>query len=539
MKRLIRRLSTAVLAASLLLGMSLPASAALSGDALQTAVAGSSAYVRHTVEVPQVNAIGGEWAVICLARGGESIPQSYWDGYYATVEAYVKEHKGVLHEKKYTEYSRVVLALTAIGADPSHVAGYDLLKPLGDFDKTVWQGVNGPIWALVALDSGGYAMPQNPEAKTQATRQMYVDNILTRQLPDGGWSLSDKGDGEADLTGMALQALAKYRSQSGVQAALDRALKFLSETQGSDGGYTSWSTSNVESTVQVIVGLCELGIDLEDSRFVKNGRTLLDNLLSYRRSDGSFCHTVGGSSNQMASEQGLYALAAALRIWNGKSSLYRMDDVTISTGTDTGLSGRHPDVQKTAVTAPGATFSDVAAHPNRQAIEAMAERRIITGRPGGVFDPNATMTRAEFSAIVVKALGLTPKAQPIFTDVSMEAWYNPYVSTAHGYELIRGVGNGAFDPDGTITRQQAAVLVSRAAVLCGLDTAVTEAAAEEMLSQFSDGMSVVQWARGGVAFCYREGLLDQSGKSVEPNRAITRCEVAEMLYRLLNSAELL
>ena len=54
--------------------------------------------------------------------------------------------------KKHTEYSRVILALTSIGKDAQNICGYDLTAPLLDYDKTVWQGINGAIWALIALD---------------------------------------------------------------------------------------------------------------------------------------------------------------------------------------------------------------------------------------------------------------------------------------------------------------------------------------------------------------------------------------------------
>lgn len=62
------------------------------------------------------------------------------------------------------------------------------------------------------------------------------------------------------------------------------------------------------------MGLCALGVDLNDTRFVKNGHTLLENLLSYRQENGSFLHTsAGNGDSQMASEQGLYGLVAAQR----------------------------------------------------------------------------------------------------------------------------------------------------------------------------------------------------------------------------------
>ena len=129
-------------------------------------------------------------AVLGLARGGYGVKSGYFEGYYERLESYVKACGGVLHKRKYTEYSRVALAVTAIGKDARNVAGYDLLLPLGDYEKTVYQGVNGAIFALLALDAGQYEVPVNADAKTQATRELYVQKILDSQLSDGGWNIA-------------------------------------------------------------------------------------------------------------------------------------------------------------------------------------------------------------------------------------------------------------------------------------------------------------------------------------------------------------
>ena len=531
----------------LMLSLCVPAMA-VSKSELTSAISESAEYMLNAVKAPQVGSIGGEWAVIGLARSGYDVPQKYWDNYYATVEEYVENCNGVLHNKKYTEYSRVVVALTAIGADPTNVAGYDLLKPLGDFDKTIWQGINGPIWALIALDSGNYDMPINAEAKTQATRQLYIDEILSRQLNDGGWNLSDKGgngQSDPDITGMALQALAKYQSQSTVKTATDKALTCLSNMQDNRGGYASWETSNSESVVQVIVALCELGIDLNDSRFVKGGNTLLDNLFSYRNTDGSFSHTANGSGNdQMSSEQGFYGVVAAIRAIEGKNSLYRMSDCTIrvsgNAGVDTiGLPGKHADVQNVPVTVPGTTFADITNHANKTAIEELAARGIITGYNATSFGPNDTMTRAQFATIVVRGLGLPLMNTNTFTDVKAGSWYAPYVGTAYSYGIVNGRTATTFDPEGTITRQEAAAMVARAAKLCGMDTELETYEILNVLAQFGDYMSIGEWARESMAFCYGEDILDQSDLNAEPNRAILRCEIAQMLYNMLAKAKLM
>ena len=116
--------------------------------------------------------------------------------------------------------------------------------------------------------------------EVQTTRQMLVDYILSKEIIDskgvtGGFALSDSCP-DPDVTGMALQALAKYQDQEKVKQAIDRALVVLSNMQNSNGGYSSWGSESSESTVQVIVALCELGINPDtDSRFIKNGTTLV------------------------------------------------------------------------------------------------------------------------------------------------------------------------------------------------------------------------------------------------------------------------
>lgn len=547
MTQIMKRGWSLLLTIALVMSLCVPAMA-VSECEINGAVTRSAEYMLGAVKTPQVGSIGGEWAVIGLARSDYAVPQEYWDNYYAAVEEYVESCKGVLHKRKYTEYSRVTVALTAIGADPTNVAGYNLLTPLGDFDKTIWQGINGPIWALIALDSGNYDMPINTEAATQATRQMYIDEILRRQLNDGGWNLTaEGGDSKADpdITGMALQALAKYQNQAAVKTATDKALSCLSEMQDGKGGFSSWGTSNSESVVQTIVALCELGINVEDSRFVKNGYSLLDNLMTYRNTDGSFRHTADGrGSNQMAAEQGFYGIVAVMRTMQGANSLYRMSDCKIrvsgDAGTDIiGLPGKHDTVQKSSITAPGITFADISAHNNQPAIEALASRGIVAGYNADTFGPNDTMTRAQFATMVVRALGLPQRKVDVFADVAPDAWYASFVGTAYTYGITSGKTATTFDPNGTITRQEAAVMVARAAKLCGMDTALEAYEIRNVLAQFGDYVTIGTWAQESMAFCYREDILDQSDLNVEPFRPILRCEMAQMLYNLLGSAKLL
>lgn len=292
----------------------------------ETPIKKTARYLQAQIPEPTCAAVGGDWLVFGLARSGVKVPQKYFDAYYKNVEEYIVSVNGVLSRKKNTEYSRVILAMSAIGKNPANVAGFNLLLPLGDFDETVRQGVNGAIFALLALDSGNYEIPENPDAAVQATREGYVEEILSRQNEDGGWSLAG-GTSDVDLTAMALQALAKYRSDAAVSGAVERGLAWLEWEQEPNGAYLSWDEENSESVSQVIVALTELGVSLDDERFVKNGQTLPQVLERFACEDGSYRHTLNGGGDEMATEQALYALAAIHRAETGETTLYDMTDV--------------------------------------------------------------------------------------------------------------------------------------------------------------------------------------------------------------------
>lgn len=294
----------------------------------------TAAYLSASVPDPGVSSIGGEWAVIGLARNG-GLPADWVSSYYSNLVRTLRDTGGVLHRVKYTEYSRVVIALSSLGFDPTDVDGYDVLSPLGDFDQVCWQGVNGPIWALIALDSRGYDAPTAPDGKRQTTRDALIDAILESEIAGGGWALSGSVP-DVDLTAMALTSLAPYRaSRADVAAAVERGLSVLSSLQGEDGGYGDAGSATSESCAQVVVALSALGINpASDARFAKAGGSVLDALCAFAVPGGGFKHVADGEVNGMATEQGFYALVAYERLLSGKTSLFDMSDVAPSTPPD-------------------------------------------------------------------------------------------------------------------------------------------------------------------------------------------------------------
>ena len=296
---------------------------------------------------PGVGSTGGEWMVIGLARSGRTVPAGYYDNVVEYVKAKADANER-LHRAKVTDNARVILALTAIGKDVTNVGGHNLLKGLDNMAYVQKQGINGPIFTLIALDSHNYP------TMGDVTREKLIQVILDAQLPGGGWNLSGE-NADTDMTAMAIQALAPYyKTNETVKAAVDKALEALSALQRNDGGFGSWGTVNSESCAQVIVALTALGIDpATDSRFVKNGSTVLGALAGFYVDGGGFKHTADGERNGMATEQGYYALAAYFRFANAQTSLYDMSDVTIQTGGNTPANPDDPG--KTDPSDPGKT----------------------------------------------------------------------------------------------------------------------------------------------------------------------------------------
>ena len=282
-----------------------------------------------TVTAPAFGTNAGEWTVLSLARGGYyAKDNAYFTDYYDRIVATVNEKagsvnmNGALHASKSTDNSRLILALSAIGKNATAVGKWNLTAPYSNFNWIKNQGLNGVIFALIALDSNDYYTTDS------TIRQQCVDFILNKQLQDGGWALSGT-TANADITGMALQALYPYRSKSGVAAAAEAAIACLSGMQLETGGFLYGEGETSESAVQVIVALSTWGINPDtDIRFIKNGRSVVDNLLSYYLEEEAMFAHQGTVSNDMATDQACYALVAYDRLLKGKTALYDFSDVT-------------------------------------------------------------------------------------------------------------------------------------------------------------------------------------------------------------------
>jgi hypothetical protein len=343
LNKLIRRAACIILSCALILSMPF-AALALKNDAqrmkhsiVSDTIDLTSQYLIKTISNPTISPVGGEWVILGLARSEAEIPENYYERYYENVVSELKSKDGNLTRVKFSEYSRLILALTAIGRDVTDVGGYNLLEKLADYNSIIKQGINGPIFALLALDCNNYEIPQLQGITIQTTRELLIDYILNKEITDangirGGFSLSDKAP-DADITGMALQALAKYKNKPEVRVVIDRGLSTLDRMQSEDGSFNAYGTENSESIVQAIVAKSALGIDCADN---------VAALMRYLNADGSMRHTILGEADLMATEQGLYAFASYERYIKNSNSLYDMTDVSaVNDSIKVTLNGRH------------------------------------------------------------------------------------------------------------------------------------------------------------------------------------------------------
>ena len=166
--------------------------------------------------------------------------------------------------------------------------------------------------------------------------------------------------------------------------------------------------------------------------------------------------------------------------------------------------------------------TDLTDHWAKPAVLRLMEKGILTGYGDGTFRPNNSMTRGEFSIVIVKAMGLTPaEGNTAFTDLD-GVWAAPYIKAANEAGYVNGVGGGRFAPDASITRQEAVTVLSRALELKKSDPA-----------PFGDLAQVDAWALEAVNAAYAAGVIKGgSDGAFHPRAPLTRAEMAAMVDQL-------
>jgi LPXTG-motif cell wall-anchored protein len=255
---------------------------------------------------------GNEWWVWGAANTTGEIPPSY----VQSVKERVKSVEGSF--RNVFDLEKVIIGLSAADANAASIEGYNLIDSLVSHRSLENPSINMNIYALLAVDSGRYETPEG-------FRDQMIKAILDLELEDGGWSFFGTNP-SPDITGMALSALAPYRDQDDVQAAIDRAVSYLSKTQDETGGFDIEFNGgdSSESVSQAIIGLASVGVDPTGEKLTKSGGNLVQHLMKFQQADGGFSHLLDDvESSSMGTQQALLALKAYQNFVTGSGLVYQ------------------------------------------------------------------------------------------------------------------------------------------------------------------------------------------------------------------------
>ncbi|OUS76429.1 hypothetical protein B1748_12155 [Paenibacillus sp. MY03] len=164
-------------------------------------------------------------------------------------------------------------------------------------------------------------------------------------------------------------------------------------------------------------------------------------------------------------------------------------------------------------------------------IRSLAAREIVNGKGDGSFQPNQSVTRAEFLQMLMKGLNLVDvTASSQFSDLKEGMWYYQAVASAEALGITQGRGNGTFDATATITREEMAVIAYRAVRM----TQLLKLSATDNSKPFTDGTQISAYAEQAVSSMQQAGIINgfEDG-SYRPKATATRAESASILYKLL------
>ena len=164
-----------------------------------------------------------------------------------------------------------------------------------------------------------------------------------------------------------------------------------------------------------------------------------------------------------------------------------------------------------------------------KAINVLSERNVISGDGDGNFRPNDPVTRAEFAKMLITAIGgVNEGAVSKFTDLDKDAWYYKYVSSAYEAGIVSGVSETEFGVGNPITRQEMAVMISRALKI------YKEIPITREKIEFTDKDEIADWAKDDVDTLYCTGIMSGLGDGAfEPRSGATRAQAALVVYNLI------
>ncbi|PUA35366.1 hypothetical protein C8Z91_30995 [Paenibacillus elgii] len=183
------------------------------------------------------------------------------------------------------------------------------------------------------------------------------------------------------------------------------------------------------------------------------------------------------------------------------------------------------------------TFDDIAGHWAESDIQQLASKFIVKGMTDKLYEPDKKITRAEFTSLLVRSLGLLEDPSYVtFNDIQPKDWYAGSVGVAVKAGLVNGFENGTFEPNGSITREQMAVMINRALKVAGSDSSTKDA--DMRIDKYKDRGAISEWSAASVEQAVRIGIIEgMTDMTFEPSLDSTRAQVATVLKRFLQYAK--
>ncbi|NQX66961.1 family 43 glycosylhydrolase [Paenibacillus alba] len=342
---------------------------------------------------------------------------------------------------------------------------------------------------------------------------------ITATTADGSYMaqyvVNVNGRPAVELTGIVLDA-ANYSLKLGELHSTAVKANYSDGTQVDVTHQATYETSNpsiVTVNVNGVVQAISSGTAIITVSF--NGKTAVIQVTGYRNSDNDSPSTENGSGT----------------ITNPGTTPTK--DPTTSTPTQPGTKPTNP-TEPTETLAK--KFTDISSHTWAEtAIEALAKQGIINGMTDQTFEPGKNMTRADFVALLVRALGLKANVSSNFEDINQDDYFYEALGIAKELGIATGTGEGTFHPRKEISRQDMMVLVIRALKAAGKwQTGSTGSG----LSSYTDSADISDYAVEAVTALIQEGIITGSAEGmINPQGMTTRAEVAVVVYRLMNKYE--
>jgi len=416
------------------------------------------------------------WVVMALRSAGENPTGPRWTRAGKNPVDFMINQAKQLNST--TDYARCVLAAVAAGQNPGRFSKIDLIdrltdiqKPSGQFASKGEEGlINTHVWTILALKA---VLGHVPNA------QKAVQWLKAQQNDDGGFGYAVGFPSDPDSTAAALQALITLGERG---RTVEKALNYIFSLQEEDGGI-AWmgNSTNLATAAWALQALAAVDESSNSTKWKRNGKNLVDYVLSLQKEDGSFQYKKGSDSQ---------------RIWMTAYGIL-------------GLSGM-PFPQAVG-------FRDVSPDSKyEKPVNLLVRKGILKGYPNHTFRPDNPVTRAEFAKIIVKALGLKADMDDRinkFYDLPADHWANPYVKGAVRNGLLKGTGETSFSPDQSITGAQLAAVLVRASNIEPYEAIEGE-----------------KWYEGYVRRALENNLLFEG---FAPGRKVTRGQLAVSIKKLL------